>query len=58
MKSEINRCYSEYVPFKDDLDLASLMFRDFGKGHLKSSRIAPDGFFQMAIQLANYKVSL
>ncbi|KAH7693259.1 CPT-6 protein, partial [Aphelenchoides avenae] len=55
MKSEINRCYSEYVPFKDDLDLASLMFRDFGKGHLKSSRIAPDGFFQMAIQLANYK---
>lgn len=56
MKSEIDRCYHSYLAFKNDLDLVVLVFRDFGKGKIKSGKCTPDAFMQMAIQLANYKV--
>lgn len=58
MAAEIDRCYSAYQIQKDDVDVASLIFRDFGKGRIKEGGISPDAFVQMAIQLANYKVSL
>lgn len=56
MKAEIERCYNAYKPKIDDLDLAATIFRTFGKGLIKKGKLSPDGFVQMAIQLANFKV--
>uniref|UniRef100_A0A0M3HGK0 Carn_acyltransf domain-containing protein n=1 Tax=Ascaris lumbricoides TaxID=6252 RepID=A0A0M3HGK0_ASCLU len=55
MKAEIERCYNAYKPKIDDLDLAATIFRTFGKGLIKKGKLSPDGFVQMAIQLANFK---
>ena len=56
MIKEINRCYDEYQLKRDDVDLATTIFRDFGKGFIKKGKCSPDAFMQMAIQLTNYKV--
>uniref|UniRef100_A0A915BUU6 Choline/carnitine acyltransferase domain-containing protein n=2 Tax=Parascaris univalens TaxID=6257 RepID=A0A915BUU6_PARUN len=55
MKREIMRCYREYKPQADDVDLSMMCFTEFGKGLIKQGNISPDAFIQMAIQLANYK---
>uniref|UniRef100_A0A1I7VUJ9 Carn_acyltransf domain-containing protein n=1 Tax=Loa loa TaxID=7209 RepID=A0A1I7VUJ9_LOALO len=55
MKAEIIRCYASYQEQINDVDVACLVFRDFGKGFIKESRISPDAFVQMAIQLASFK---
>uniref|UniRef100_A0A915BWG4 Cyclic nucleotide-binding domain-containing protein n=1 Tax=Parascaris univalens TaxID=6257 RepID=A0A915BWG4_PARUN len=55
MEAEIERCYNAYKPKIDDLDLATTIFRTFGKGLIKKGKLSPDGFVQMAIQLANFK---
>ncbi|PAV70780.1 hypothetical protein WR25_05409 isoform B [Diploscapter pachys] len=55
MASEIDRCYEAHLKQKDDLDLASLIFTEFGKGLIKKCGVSPDAFIQMAIQLANYR---
>uniref|UniRef100_A0AC34FEK9 Choline/carnitine acyltransferase domain-containing protein n=1 Tax=Panagrolaimus sp. ES5 TaxID=591445 RepID=A0AC34FEK9_9BILA len=55
MIGEIERCYAEHQPKKDDVDFAATIFRDFGKGLVKKGKCSPDAFVQMAIQLANYK---
>jgi hypothetical protein len=52
---EIERCFAEHQPKKDDVDFAATVFRDFGKGLVKKGKCSPDAFVQMAIQLANYK---
>ena len=57
MISEANRCFEEYQPKMKDVDFAATVFRDFGKGLIKKGKCSPDAFVQMAIQLANYKVS-
>lgn len=57
-QQEIKKAYDIYKPRMDDVDLASLIFRDFGKGCLKKGNVSPDAFVQMAIQLANYRVRL
>ncbi|EGT42655.1 CBN-CPT-4 protein [Caenorhabditis brenneri] len=54
MESEINRCFEQHQNASDDLHMHSLAFTDFGKGRVKKCGISPDGFLQMAIQLANY----
>ena len=38
-----------------DLDLVVLRFDDFGKDFVKSQKMSPDGFLQLALQLAFYK---
>ncbi|KHN77714.1 Carnitine O-palmitoyltransferase 1, liver isoform [Toxocara canis] len=55
MKSEIMRCYSDYKPRAEDVDVALMCFTEFGKGLIKKGNVSPDGFIQMAIQLAQYK---
>ncbi|VIO98638.1 Uncharacterized protein BM_BM6097 [Brugia malayi] len=55
MKAEINRCYASYQEQINDVDVACLVFRDFGKGFIKKVGISPDAFIQMAIQLASFK---
>ncbi|CAI2353706.1 unnamed protein product [Caenorhabditis sp. 36 PRJEB53466] len=54
MESEIERCFEQHQEARDDLHLHSLAFMDFGKGRVKKCGISPDGFVQLAIQLANY----
>lgn len=56
MASEIERVYSNHRAAADDVDLASLVFSDFGKGLIKKCGVSPDAFVQMAIQLACYRV--
>lgn len=40
----------------EDLDLKLIMFKEYGKGFMKKSRISPDAFIQMALQLAYFEV--
>ena len=39
----------------EDLDLVVLRFEDFGKDFIKAQKMSPDGFMQLALQLAFYK---
>ncbi|VDN03319.1 unnamed protein product [Thelazia callipaeda] len=55
MANEINRCYFDYCNQINDLDVACIVFRDFGKGLIKKIQFSPDAFIQMAIQLAMFK---
>ncbi|CAI4223055.1 unnamed protein product [Auanema sp. JU1783] len=52
MASEIERCMLSHTQAADDVDISSLIFRDFGKGLIKKFGVSPDGFIQMAIQVA------
>lgn len=42
----------------NDLDLRILAHRAFGKGFVKTCRVGPDAFIQMALQLAYYRVNV
>ncbi|EFO87687.1 hypothetical protein CRE_05427 [Caenorhabditis remanei] len=55
MESEVERCFESHLKATKDLHMHSMIFLDFGKGKLKTCGISPDGFVQMAIQLAYYK---
>jgi len=39
----------------NDVDLKLLVFDTYGKGLMKSSKVSPDAFIQMALQLAYYR---
>jgi carnitine O-acetyltransferase len=41
---------------KNDLDMAHLNFQDYGKNFIKSQKLSPDSYIQMAIQYAFYRV--
>lgn len=56
MGSEIDRCFKEYSLQLDDVDMASIIFDDWGKAQIKLTNCSPDAFFQMAIQLSYFKV--
>ncbi|GMS79873.1 hypothetical protein PENTCL1PPCAC_2048, partial [Pristionchus entomophagus] len=55
MASEIDRCFSSHLDAARDMDMASLIYRPWGKGRIKKCGCSPDAFVQMAIQLANYR---
>lgn len=57
MATEISRCFSTHEEAASDVDMASLIYRGWGKGRIKKCGCSPDAFVQMAIQLANYRVS-
>ncbi|KAI8329243.1 acyltransferase ChoActase/COT/CPT [Chlamydoabsidia padenii] len=40
----------------DDLDCGTLLFNDYGSNFIKSKKISPDGWVQMVIQLAYYRL--
>lgn len=58
MASEIDRCYATQVRANDNLHVSSLIFRDWGRDRIKECGCSPDAFIQMAMQLANYRVSI
>lgn len=41
----------------DDVEMALLVWTKYGKGFIKKLHISPDGFLQLALQLAFYRVS-
>ncbi|KAK0427127.1 hypothetical protein QR680_010075 [Steinernema hermaphroditum] len=55
LKSEIDRCLYTYASVRDDVDFAATIFTDWGKNKIKEGNCSPDGFLQMAIQLASYR---
>ncbi|KAM6450535.1 palmitoyl thioesterase CPT1C isoform 1-T1 [Liasis olivaceus] len=38
-----------------DVDFHVFTFKDFGKGYIKKCRTSPDGFIQLALQLAHFR---
>lgn len=40
----------------DDVDMHIFPFNDFGKGLIKKCKTSPDGFIQIALQLAHFRV--
>ncbi|RCN36189.1 Choline/Carnitine O-acyltransferase [Ancylostoma caninum] len=40
----------------DELDLKVLIFNDFGRDFIKTHQFSPDGFVQLALQLAHFKL--
>uniref|UniRef100_A0AC35U0F6 Carn_acyltransf domain-containing protein n=2 Tax=Rhabditophanes sp. KR3021 TaxID=114890 RepID=A0AC35U0F6_9BILA len=55
LSKEILRCYDNHQEYAADVDLACIMWSQFGKGIIKKGKISPDGFVQMAIQLTYFK---
>lgn len=41
----------------EDLDLVVVEHKDYGKGFIKTCKVSPDGYLQMALQLAYFKDS-
>jgi carnitine O-palmitoyltransferase 1 len=40
----------------EDVEMALLVWTDYGKGFVKKLNISPDAFIQMALQMTYYKV--
>ena len=53
---EIAHSYSVAKELCDDVDLCVLMFQDYGKGFMKSCKVSPDAYIQLAFQLAYRRV--
>ncbi|GAU97630.1 hypothetical protein RvY_08896 [Ramazzottius varieornatus] len=48
----INKSFKTARSLCDDLDLRVLMFNDYGKGFMKTCKVSPDAYIQLALQLA------
>eukprot|EP00736_Rhodelphis_marinus_P013054 Rmarinus@m.21097 len=55
MADEFRRAAGTVQALGDRLDLKVMRFMDFGKDVIKGFRMSPDGFVQMALQLAYYR---
>ena len=44
--------FIDWIRMVDNVDAQVCRFDAFGKGFVKKNRLSPDGFFQLAIQLA------
>ncbi|XP_050540748.1 carnitine O-palmitoyltransferase 1, liver isoform isoform X2 [Daktulosphaira vitifoliae] len=51
----IEKSYQVALELINDIDLRILAFSDFGKGFMKTAKVSPDAFIQMALQLAYYR---
>ncbi|KAH9507364.1 hypothetical protein Btru_057910 [Bulinus truncatus] len=55
-KDLINKTCSEIQSTVEDLMLRSLFFENYGKNFIKSQKLSPDAYIQMAFQLAYYRI--
>lgn len=55
MKNTIQQCYENYKQMIDNVDLV-IFHTTIGKKWMKKQRVSPDGFLQMAIQLAYWRI--
>ncbi|XP_065211609.1 carnitine O-palmitoyltransferase 1, liver isoform isoform X2 [Planococcus citri] len=51
----IEKSYKTAYTLLNDLDLRILMHKAYGKGFMKTCRVSPDAYIQMALQLAYYR---
>ena len=55
LKTFVDHSFQENESACKDVDLRLLYFKDFGKGFMKKARCSPDGFIQLALQLAYFR---
>ncbi|KAB7506160.1 Carnitine O-acetyltransferase [Armadillidium nasatum] len=56
MDYEIENSKSSLESLVQDLEMTCFTFTGFGKNYIKSQKLSPDSFIQMAIQLAFYRI--
>ncbi|XP_068244229.1 carnitine O-acetyltransferase-like isoform X1 [Palaemon carinicauda] len=56
IKQEIEDAKVSLQSLVDDLEMTCFNFTGFGKDFIKSQKLSPDSFLQMAIQLAFYRI--
>ena len=56
MEAEIEKAMVITSQLIDDIDLHIVHFSSFGRGFMKTCKISPDAYVQMALQLAYYRV--
>ncbi|XP_053368391.1 carnitine O-palmitoyltransferase 1, liver isoform isoform X1 [Clarias gariepinus] len=54
-QSVINSSLAVATAIADDVDMHIFPFNNFGKGLIKKCRTSPDGFIQLALQLAHFR---
>lgn len=57
LQEVIENSYKTAVRLIDDVEMAILVWDEFGKGFIKKLNVSPDGFLQLTLQLAYYRVS-
>ena len=55
IKRRVLGCLSSLFRLVKDVDLDVMEFDRYGKDFIKSRKLSPDSYFQMAIQLAFYR---
>lgn len=52
------KCFETACALIEDVEMALLVWTKYGKGLIKKLHVSPDGFLQLVLQLAFYRVSL
>ena len=55
LAATVTKAVSDVTTAIADIDLEVLHFNSFGKGFMKIAGVSPDGFIQMALQLAYHR---
>lgn len=53
---DIRKAEEHMTVLAEDVDIINFVFEEFGKDFIKLCRLSPDSFFQMALQLAYFRV--
>ena len=57
LKNEIDNAKQKFKTTVKDLDLDYVHFRKFGKNFIKSQKLSPDSYMQLAIQVYHRKIT-